>query len=61
MVRALQAARPTLSIMDEFALSKVHRHASVILDANTRRVLRACEGSSRRSMRPIVEDQPDLS
>jgi transposase len=41
--------------MDEFALFKGHRYASVILDADTRRVLYVAPGRTRRAIRPFFE------
>ena len=41
---------PTRLVMDEFALFKGHRYASVILDADTRRVLWVAEGRTRLSV-----------
>lgn len=43
----LPEARPRRLVMDEFALFKGHRYASVVLDADTRRVLWIGEGRSR--------------
>lgn len=61
--RALQAALETLPkaqprrlVMDEFALFKGHRYASVVLDADTRRVLWIGEGRSRAAVRPFFEE-----
>lgn len=61
--RALQAAleklpkaRPRRLVMDEFALFKGHRYASVVLDADTRRVLWIGEGRSRAAVRPFFEE-----
>lgn len=60
--RALQAAleqlpkaQPRRLVMDEFALFKGHRYASVVLDADTRRVLWIGEGRSRAAVRPFFE------
>jgi transposase len=39
--------------MDEFALVKGHRYATVVLDADTRRVIWVCEGRSREAIRPF--------
>ena len=46
---------PTRLVMDEFALYKGHRYASVVLDADTRRVLWIGEGRSRAAVRPFFE------
>jgi len=61
--RALQAAleklpkaQPRRLVMDEFALFKGHRYASVVLDADTRRVLWIGEGRSRAAIRPFFEE-----
>lgn len=54
-VDALPPAQPRRLVMDEFALFKGHRYASVILDADTRRVLWVAEGRSRKSVRPFFE------
>ena len=56
LVDALPPARPKRLVMDEFALFKGHRYASVILDADTRRVLWVAEGRSRKSVRPFFEE-----
>lgn len=55
VVDALPPAQPRRLVMDEFALFKGHRYASVILDADTRRVLWVAEGRSRQSVRPFFE------
>ena len=54
-VAALPPARPTRLVMDEFALYKGHRYASVVLDADTRRVLWIGLGRSRAAVRPFFE------
>ena len=61
--RALQAALSTLPkaqplglIMEEFVLFKGHRYASVVLDADTRRVLWIGEGRSRAAVRPFFKE-----
>lgn len=61
--RALQAAleklpkaQPKRLVMDEFALFKGHRYASVVLDADTRRVLWIGQGRSRAAIRPFFEE-----
>ncbi|WP_455430443.1 ISL3 family transposase, partial [Pseudomonas bananamidigenes] len=53
----LPVARPRRLVMDEFALFKGHRYASVVLDADTRRVLWIGEGRSRAAIRPFFEEQ----
>ena len=59
--RALQAvlselpkAQPRRLVMDEFALFKGHRYASVMLDADTRRVLWLGEGRSRGGDQAVI-------
>lgn len=42
-------------IMDEFALFKGHRYASVVLNAENRQVLWVGEGRSRAAIRPFFE------
>lgn len=54
-VQALPPAQPRRLVMDEFALYKGHRYASVVLDADTRRVLWIGEGRSRAAIRPFFE------
>ncbi|MCD6671376.1 MAG: ISL3 family transposase [Burkholderiaceae bacterium] len=51
LVDQLPPPQPRRLVMDEFALFKGHRYASVILDADTRRVLWVAEGRSRQSVR----------
>lgn len=53
---ALPKAQPRRLVMDEFALFKGHRYASVVLDADTRRVLWIGEGRSRAAVRPFFEE-----
>ncbi|MYN06095.1 helix-turn-helix domain-containing protein, partial [Pseudoduganella aquatica] len=43
----MPAAQPSKLVMDEFALFKGHRYATVVLDADTRQVLWVGEGRSR--------------
>ena len=52
---ALPPAEPVRLVMDEFALYKGHRYATVVLDADTRRVLWIGEGRSRAAVRPFFE------
>jgi transposase len=54
-VGSLPPAQPRRLAMDEFALYKGHRYASVVLDADTRRVLWIGEGRSRAAVRPFFE------
>ena len=42
-------------VMDEFALHKGHRYATVVLDAQRMRVLWVSEGNSRAAIRPFFE------
>ena len=42
-------------VMDEFALHKGHRYATVIMDADRTRVLWVGEGNSREAIRPFFE------
>ena len=42
-------------VMDEFALHKGHRYATVVMDADRMRVLWVGEGNSRESIRPFFE------
>jgi transposase len=55
MIEALPEPQPRRLVMDEFALYKGHRYASVVLDADTRRVLWIGEGRSRAAVRPFFE------
>lgn len=54
-VAALPPAQPTRLVMDEFALYKGHRYASVVLDADSKRVLWIGEGRSRAAIRPFFQ------
>ena len=54
-VGALPPAQPRRLVMDEFALYKGHRYASVVLDADTRPVLWIGQGRSRAAVRPFFE------
>lgn len=54
-IEALPEAMPRRLAMDEFALYKGHRYASVVLDADTRRVLWIGEGRSRAAIRPFFQ------
>lgn len=42
-------------VMDEFALHKGHRYATVVMDAQRMRVLWVGEGNSREAIRPFFE------
>lgn len=48
-------ARVRYLVMDEFALFKGHRYATVVLDAETRQVLWVGEGRSRADIRPFFQ------
>jgi transposase len=52
---SLAPAQPSRLVMDEFALFKGHRYATVVLDADTRQVLWVGEGRSRESLRPFFD------
>ena len=54
-VAALPPSEPRRLVMDEFALYKGHRYASVVLDADTKRVLWIGEGRSRAAVRPFFQ------
>ena len=47
-------------VMDEFALHKGHRYATVIMDAERTRVLWVAEGNSRKAVRPFFEQLGEL-
>lgn len=52
---AFQADGVRRLVMDEFALHKGHRYATVIMDAERMRVLWVCEGNSREAIRPFFK------
>lgn len=56
IVTQLPPAQPQRLVMDEFALYKGHRYASVIMDADSRQVLYVAEGRTRESIRPFFEE-----
>lgn len=45
----------TVIAMDEFAVQKGHRYATVVVDVLTKRVLWVCRGRSRAEIRPFFE------
>jgi transposase len=55
LIAGLPTPQPRRLVMDEFALYKGHRYASVVLDADTRRVLWIGEGRSRAAIRPFFQ------
>lgn len=55
VVAALPTAEPRRLVMDEFALYKGHRYASVVLDADSKRVLWIGQGRSRAAVRPFFQ------
>jgi transposase len=42
-------------VMDEFAIQKGHRYATVIVEPSTKRVLWVCRGNGREDIRPFFE------
>lgn len=54
-VGTFNAVGVTHLVMDEFALHKGHRYATVIMDADRSRVLWVGEGNSREAIRPFFE------
>ena len=54
-VGTFDAVGVTHLVMDEFALHKGHRYATVIMDADRSRVLWVGEGNSREAIRPFFE------
>ncbi|MBV8649780.1 MAG: ISL3 family transposase [Paludibacterium sp.] len=55
VIGTLPPALPQRLVMDEFALHKGHRYATVIMDADSRRVLWVCEGRSRVAIRSFFD------
>lgn len=55
VIGELPTPQPTRLVMDEFALHKGHRYATVILDADTRRVLYIAKERSRKAIRPFFQ------
>ena len=53
---SLPKAHPRRLVMDEFALFEGHRYASVVLDADTRRVLWIGEGRSPAAVRLFFQE-----
>lgn len=58
-VGAFDAGNVKRLVMDEFALHKGHRYATVIMDADRKRVLWVGKGNSRESIRPFFEQLGD--
>jgi len=54
-LQALPPRPPTRLVMDEFALHKGHRYATVMLDADTRQVLWIGHSRSRKAVRPFFQ------
>lgn len=55
-LKKLPKAQPRRLVMDEFTLFKGHRYASVVLDADTRRMPWIGEGRSRAAIRAFFEE-----
>lgn len=55
VLASLPPPAPRRLVMDEFALHKGHRYASVVLDADTRQILWIGEGRSRAAVRPFFQ------
>lgn len=53
---AIDFTKITRLVMDEFALHKGHRYATVIADAETRQVLWVSVGRTRESIRPFFKE-----
>lgn len=53
---AVDFSNITRLVMDEFALHKGHRYATVIADAETRQVLWVSAGRTRQSIRPFFKE-----
>lgn len=56
-VAALSEAMPRRLVMDEFAIYKAHRYASVVHNADARRALCIGLDRSRKDLRPFFEPQ----
>lgn len=52
-------SRVTLLAMDEFAIKKGHRYATIFVEPNRRQVLWVCRGRSREEIRPFFEQLGD--
>ncbi len=57
---AFDAGEVRRLVMDEFALHKGHRYATVIMDAERTRVLWVGEGNSREAIRPFFAIDQNL-
>lgn len=55
-IKPLDPLNVTKLVMDEFAIRKGHRYATVIADARTMKMLWVGEGNNRKSIRPFFEE-----